>query len=217
MTGIYRRLRTIITMNSTALALVERELDGADSVLDVGCGTSSPLTEIHRGFYSIGLDIFKPSLLTLNKSKFYDDLVLADARQLPFRNKVFDVVLSLDVIEHLSRQDGYGFITQISKVAKNKVVLTAPSGFLPQGSLGNNRHQKHLSGWTKDDFKTLGLSVAGYGGSNIIKKVTAAISRRGNMGSNSRVGVLANLIISILSDMTRYHLFCVKRLDKIEW
>lgn len=58
--------------------------------------------------------------------------VLADGRNLPFNNKCFDVVTSIDVIEHVPKKDRKKFINELLRVAKKKVIISAP--------LGNKQH-----------------------------------------------------------------------------
>ena len=41
---------------------LERELAGMESVLDLGCGSSSPIRYLSRPFYSLGVDLFEPSV-----------------------------------------------------------------------------------------------------------------------------------------------------------
>ncbi len=38
---------------------IERELKGCKSVLDLGCGNNSPLRDIKKDFFSVGVDLFK--------------------------------------------------------------------------------------------------------------------------------------------------------------
>lgn len=220
--GIYKRLGKMLRINSTNLPLVQRELPGVTSVLDVGCGLSSPLREIPKRFYSVGVDVFKPTLTALKAYKSYDDLVLADGRHLPFKGKIFDVVLSLEVIEHMNKQEGYNFLIHLSRLAKKKLIVSTPSGFLPQGEYDNNVHQRHLSGWCENEFKALGFRVVGFGGLKSINKIAIGVCRaQGNLVSSSPIRLLLNLVIFIFADAAQYltskkyadksrQIFCVK-------
>ena len=72
-----------------------------------------------------------------------------------------DSVFMLDVIEHLTRKDGLELLRESERVARRQIVLFTPLGFLPQDyddhdidgwGLNGGRWQRHLSGWTPDDF-----------------------------------------------------------------
>lgn len=66
--------------------------------LDVGCGHGYISKYLQmRGIISIGLDVDIKTLQATIRSLF----VNADAQQLPFKSGVFDVVLALEVLEHL--------------------------------------------------------------------------------------------------------------------
>lgn len=59
-------------------------------MLDVGCGTGrlARLLTLHRcTSRRIGLDIWIPHIEKAKKSKSYDDLVISDIRNLPFKDK----------------------------------------------------------------------------------------------------------------------------------
>jgi len=58
--------------------------------------------------------------------------VLASADYLPFRDKAFDAVFSIDVIEHLSEKQGHRHVAEIERASKRLVVITTPSHFFPQ-------------------------------------------------------------------------------------
>ena len=40
-----------------------------ESVLDVGCGSNSPLAKIKKNFYLVGVDVFEPSIKKSKKEK----------------------------------------------------------------------------------------------------------------------------------------------------
>jgi ubiquinone/menaquinone biosynthesis C-methylase UbiE len=198
--------------------LLKRELLGVSSVLDVDCGTTSPLREIPKNFYTVGADIFKPSLLTLKILKFYDDLVLADGRHLPFKDETFDAVLALEVIEHMNKQEGYNFLIHMTRLAKKKVILSTPSGFKPQDEYANV-YAKHLSGWNPEEFKAWGFKVMGFGGLKTL--FYDSLCRLSQRVAKSPLHLLINLVIFTFADATHRlanermpersrNIFCVK-------
>lgn len=70
----------------------------------------------------------------------------------------FDLVVALDVIEHLSRVDGYRLLYQMERVARGSVLVYTPNGFVWQPPSTNNQLNAHVSGWTISDFRSFGFS-----------------------------------------------------------
>ena len=73
-------------------------------VLDVGCGSGILLDRLSMEFGTegIGVDISLGSLGNLKRESLSDlSPTLSDARALPFREDVFSLVVSLDVLEHI--------------------------------------------------------------------------------------------------------------------
>ena len=83
-----------------ALALVKQAVPGAKRMLDVGCGTGAVLTELGALGETVGVD-FSPLALEFANERGLKPLVLGDAQKLPFREGSFDVVVSLDTVEHV--------------------------------------------------------------------------------------------------------------------
>lgn len=71
-----------------------------------------------------------------------------------------DSVTCIDVIEHLSRDDGLLLIEEMKRLARGQVLVFTPLGFMPQEGGGardpwgyQGQHwQEHRSGWTPQDF-----------------------------------------------------------------
>lgn len=121
------------------------------SVLDVGCGTNSPLGRfVQRVEYSVGVNAFGPALIQSRNARIHDDYRLMDVRDLEdaFQEKSFDCVLASDVMEHLTKEDGLKLVDAMERIARKKVVIFTPKGFLPQDAYSGNPMQRHLSGWT---------------------------------------------------------------------
>lgn len=54
--------------------------------------------------------------------------VLADGRNLPFENNSFEVVTSVDVLEHVPQKDRKRFVEELLRVSKKKIILSVPLG-----------------------------------------------------------------------------------------
>jgi len=138
-------------------------------VLDVGCGKGGlgaiiktiPEKDLNPSL--IGVDL---ELNMLKKAKFfYDDVVLASADCLPFRDRAFDAVFSIEVIEHLNERQGHKHVAEIECVSKGLVAITTPSHLFPQdkveGSSWTRELMKHKSYWSAKYFKKRGYVVQG--------------------------------------------------------
>lgn len=72
-----------------------------------------------------------------------------------------DTIIALDVIEHMTRDDGHTFIAKALAAAKEQIIIFTPLGYMPQSGgtdkdpwgLQGQAWQKHQSGWTPEDFK----------------------------------------------------------------
>ncbi|MCI4318998.1 MAG: class I SAM-dependent methyltransferase [Thermoplasmata archaeon] len=147
---------------------VRRELRTSRAILEVGSGY--PARTWHRHLSpeqldrGVGLDVFRPYLeARATESMRWRRPVQGSGLHLPFRDRSFDAVLALDVIEHLPKEDGYRLLREMERVARRKVIVFTPNGFLPQAG-DDNPHQEHLSGWTVSDLERQGYRVGGVRG-----------------------------------------------------
>jgi SAM-dependent methyltransferase len=155
--------RTLRKIFPTADDLLEKELRGCQSVLDLGCGPNSPIQHFDIP-YSVGVDAFEPYLGESKRKKIHDEHILADIRKIQFKPKSFDGVLALEVLEHLTKGEGYELLLKkMENIAKKKIIITTPNGFVPHEEHDANIFQLHKSGWTVDELKKLGFRVMGFG------------------------------------------------------
>lgn len=184
-----------------------QELRNCRTVLDLGCGRDSPI----RGmFYSVGVDLSKPHLLEAKREKFHDGYILMDIRRLGFKAKSFDCVTALDVVEHLEKVDGFQVLEEMEKIAKKKIVIQTPNGFMPQRD--ECPLQVHRSGWVISDFKKRGYVGRGMAGLRFLRGEKACLKFK------------PRIIWAIISGLTQkivyhfpnfaYQLFSVKTLSE---
>lgn len=81
---------------------------GGEQVLDVGCGDGVLLERIVKTYRVCGtgvdispLSIKRARVNSNRKIKF----LVADAANLPFSDRVFDIVLSFDTLEHIRNKE----------------------------------------------------------------------------------------------------------------
>jgi SAM-dependent methyltransferase len=147
---------------------LEREIVGScRTVLDVGCGANSPLRPFSaRLGYTVGVDSHAPSIERSRAKGIHREYRLMDVRDVHavFGDASFDGVLLSDVIEHLPASEGLDLLRHAERIARRKVVVFTPNGFLPQDEFDGNLRQEHLSGWTTRRMRDLGYRVTGING-----------------------------------------------------
>lgn len=191
---------------STVAALCE----GGKSVLDVGCGKGSRIALASGKLY--GVDIHEPSLRVAMASGLYTSVVVGDVTSIGclFRPKSLDILMALDVIEHMDKEDGIRFLRQMESIARKRVVAFTPNGFVPQPeeAVAVNPWQAHRSGWTVDEFQSLGYQVMGWNGWKEVRGPSAAIRLR----PHALFQILADVSQIVLRYVPQcaFHLLCWK-------
>lgn len=95
-------------------------------ILDAGCGTGMNLKCIQDMGEAYGLDISK-NALRLSKSRGLSSLICGSADRLPFKSNLFDLILALDVIEHI--EEDLLAIEELNRVLKpgGHLIITVPA------------------------------------------------------------------------------------------
>ena len=159
------------------LHFVPRDLE---SVLDAGCGRGivGALARIYREPNRVvGIDGFDPYLQFCRRTGMYDQLIEHDLRKfpLPFKSDEFDLATSLEVIEHLPKEDGVRLLEELERVSR-MVIVSTPNRFFRQDPYDDNPFQSHISRWRVSDFFGRGYSVYGAGGLLILGKEIPMLS-----------------------------------------
>lgn len=87
-----------------------------DLLLDVGCGTG---VTSNFGCNVVGLD---PSIKLLDKCSFPIKKVLGEAENIPFKDKTFDIVVSITAIQNF--HDIEKGLKEIKRVGKERYILS---------------------------------------------------------------------------------------------
>lgn len=133
------------------------------SILDVACGLSLKSKFIPAQI-RVGVDIYEKYFDHIETNMPYV-VVKYDVRKLRdiFVPKSFDLVIALDIIEHLEKEESLSMIRQCEEIARRAVVLETPGGYIPQNIdiLGHGGHefQTHRCGWEPEELEKLGYQV----------------------------------------------------------
>lgn len=95
--------------------------------LEVGSGPGR-WSQIYKGQEYIGVDLDRRSAVYAH-SKYGCDVIVGDARHLPFRDKVFDSVFSLGTVEHFPETSIS--ISEQVRVSKGRVLISVPNLISP--------------------------------------------------------------------------------------
>lgn len=144
------------------ICYLRKELAGSRTVLDLGCGYNSPLRHCDVPLL-VGIELFEPYLQESKMKNIHDQYIKADVREIEFKPRSFDVVVALDILEHLTKEEGYELIQKAEKWGR-KVIIFTPNGRVLQNAYDANPLQEHKSSWNAKDLEKLGFKVFGING-----------------------------------------------------
>lgn len=204
----------------TTVYCLKKELRNCESVLDLGCGPSSPLQYCENINYSVGVETFKSYLDELKKRKIHTEYIEKRVEEVDFPQKHFDAVIMIEVLEHLPEKNGYAMLEKAEKWAKKKIIVSTPNGYLPQKALDNNPFQKHLSGWSIETMKRRGFRCRGLSGFKWIRQEAPLEGARDDFMASIRLRPrFFWFIIATLSQLITYsypkhafEIFCTKEI-----
>lgn len=102
------------------------QLGAKSSVLDVGCAKGFMLydfTQLIPGIQVAGIDVSSYAIDNA-LAAVKPQLCVADARQLPYPDKSFDLVIAINTIHNLERHDLIQALREIERVSKGKSFIT---------------------------------------------------------------------------------------------
>jgi ubiquinone/menaquinone biosynthesis C-methylase UbiE len=193
--------------------IISRELANYKEVCDLGCSEGGFIWRLKHFRKNIpikfcGCDIYHPYIQSAEKTGVFRGLVECDIRKPPFKPGSFDVAMVIMVIEHLEKDPEY--IKRFEAIARDKVIITTSNGYSYNPEEGVI-HQRHLSGYSAEDFRRLGYRVKGLGGSRFLC---------GNLYKEYRIPLAFRPVFSfiyLLSTVFTYHrpeladhIICVK-------
>ena len=163
--------------------------------------------------FFVGVELFEPYLKESKKSGIHNQYIKADIRKVELKPKSFDAVVLLDVLDHLTKEEGHELIRKMEKWARKKIIIFTPNGLVWQDGYDNNSLQEHKSGWSVEELEKFGFKVFGI---NVWKKLR---------GYKTSIKYKPTRSWSIISDLTQkityyfpkfaFQLFAVKKVNHL--
>ena len=134
-----------------------------ESLLDVGCGEGVVLASIRDDFEvgCYGLDLDYDRVHFTRTEMASNRFVNGDAQRLPYSEGAFDLVLLLEVLEHVGHPERV--LEEASRVSSKYLLVSVPNE--PWWRVGNMIRLKyirdfgntpeHINHWTKSGFRSL--------------------------------------------------------------
>jgi len=135
------------------------------SILDLGCGKGIPMKFFnrHKQFHSVGADIFRLDVVRAKTQGTHDDYLLCDIQKLPIKTKSFDIVLCLETLEHLEKEEGERLLKEMEKIARKQIIISTPVGKFERPPTDGNTWQEHKSTYGPTELRAHDYQVKGYG------------------------------------------------------
>lgn len=91
------------------------------TILEVGSGSLGIVPYLRREIDGIDIDFSGPKTSLINKIK-------GQATSLPFKKNAYDIIVSVDVIEHIPQSQRTDAISETLRVAKKLAIIVVPVG-----------------------------------------------------------------------------------------
>ncbi|HEY4875883.1 MAG TPA: class I SAM-dependent methyltransferase [Puia sp.] len=190
-----------------------------ESILDVGCGQGLPMELIKLRMnpkHTVGVDLFEPYIREAKAKKIHDKYVLQDIRKLSFKDKSFDTVISLQVLEHLPKKEAFLLLSKLEKIAKKQVIVATPIGYMHHPHVDNNPLQEHKSAFSPEDFEKKGYKTLKFGRKSILGEHAAVhkIQNKHIRRGIYMVNYLLTPLFYFIQPLSNYHVYAYKKINE---
>lgn len=186
------------------------------TIIDVGCGLGiyGTLSRI----YLEGDNLYDRENLSWNKKEnwktkidciegfekyitelhrvVYNDIFIGDAKNIltRFKDKTYDLVLAIDILEHFGKKDGSMFIKELQRIGKN-VIIATPSEFIEQ-VVPENPFENHQSIWSREELLSFDFTI--------LKDTPSLIGIYHTSEPQTTVSQFKNIIVRLYQDGDEY-------------
>jgi SAM-dependent methyltransferase len=130
------------------------------TILDIGCGTGAMSARLRRWGKVVSAD-FSPLALNFSRRRKLTNLVGADAMHLPFGEGKFDVLVAMDMLEHLP--DDCAALSEFARVLKpgGRVIATVPAymHLWSEHDIALMHHRRYVRRELSERFTKAGFKV----------------------------------------------------------
>jgi len=139
--------------------IVNKEIKG--KCLEIGCGDGLSTSFLRKKVpFLISLDLSEKRIRIAKEINNDVVFVLADARELPFKDAVFDSICAFEVIEHLPTcEDHVKFLSEIKRILSKKGIFLISTPNKPLFRiycwLLREKHSTHFSELNYFQFKSI--------------------------------------------------------------
>ncbi len=208
-------LRLVRKFNISYIGIFEKVIEDCDTILDLGCGGGNSILGHlkKRKSYTLGVDIFEEYIEKSKRAKIHDKYLLLNILDIDKKQKPssFDCVILMDVIEHLEKKEGLTVIKKMEKIARKKIVIFTPNGFLHQDEYHKNDYQIHKSGWDVNVFKKINFKIYGINGLKFIRGEYAKVKLK-YADLWQKISEISNLFVKYIPQLA-FQLLCVKEIN----
>ena len=139
--------------------LIQQHVSASDSVLSLGCGIMAG----HEGLQCksfLGVDIYEPYIDFLKKKGV--NCLLADITTMELKPDSYDVVLALDVFEHIAYNKAISLVKRTKLAARKKVIAYTPREFHDNVTENDTGRKFDVLKWLNEDavspYKGFGIN-----------------------------------------------------------
>lgn len=135
---------------------------GAASLLDAGCGEGETLVRLGSALpqRTVAVDLSRTAVELAAERLPHVDVGRESVLDLPFADASFDLVLCLEVLEHIDKPDAA--LVELSRVSAEHVLISVPhepwfrAGSLLRGKYlrGMGNHPEHVNHWNPRSMRT---------------------------------------------------------------
>src|SRR5947209_6825761 len=151
----YRGRRTVLNR-----VIKDLDLPQHARILDAGCGSGRNMVELSR-YGTVSAIELSPASVALARGRRAGEVIEGSVLEMPFADASFDLVASLDVIEHL--EDDVGALRELRRVVAPGGALLATVPAYQWLWSGHDEINHHYRRYTRSSLERAGASAGWHG------------------------------------------------------